>query len=64
MFSLLSKCKKKRKQIITDIESMFSDYERLDDDGYYEPDKSKNSYSNTTCRVKTRPNRTQMIFIF
>ena len=44
----INKCKKKRKQIISDIKRMFSDYERLDDDGYYEPDKSKNSFSNTT----------------
>ncbi len=44
----INKCRKKRKKIIYDIENMFSDYERVDDDGYYEPDQTKNSFSNTT----------------
>lgn len=41
-------CNNMRKKIIKDIKKMFSDYERIDDDGIYQADKSNNSFSYTT----------------
>ena len=44
----IEKCKKKRKSIIQDIKTLILDYERVDNDGFYEADPSKNSYSYST----------------
>jgi hypothetical protein len=44
----IEQCRKKREIIISDIEKIFSDYERMDDDGIYQADKTKNSFSFTS----------------
>ena len=44
----INECNKKREIIINDIKKIFSNYERMDDDGLYEADKSKNSFSFST----------------
>ncbi len=44
----IEECNKTRKKIIQDIKKMFSEYERIDDDGIYQADKSNNSFSYTT----------------
>ncbi len=44
----INECNKKREIIISDIKKIFSNYERMDDDGLYEADKSKNSFSFST----------------
>ena len=44
----IDECNEKRKSIIEDINYLFSDNERVDDDGTFTPDQTNNSFSYST----------------
>ena len=37
-------CNKKKKEIVTDLEKIFTDFNKIDDDDYYTADPTKNSF--------------------
>jgi len=40
----IDECNKKKKEIVTDLEKIFTDFNKVDDDDYYIADPTKNSF--------------------
>ena len=40
----IDECNKKKKEIVTDLEKIFTDFNKIDDDDYYTADPTKNSF--------------------
>jgi len=40
----IDECNKKKKEIVTDLEKIFTDFNKVDDDDYYTADPTKNSF--------------------